>query len=129
MKLQKVISEGRANVLAQAKRKAKQSPCRYQVVAIGIDERGNPLGCCNNQPRLDKHHGGLHAEMHLLNTFGRLVKTIILLRPNRTGVYLRIHPCFACAKVLRRMKIKVFYLESVGGLPILYRCNLNGGEV
>lgn len=92
--------------------KAKQSVCRYKIAAFGFNRKGELIGKATNRPRLDKYHGGLHAEMALLLRYGSSIHTIILCRVNKSGNFLPIHPCHSCSKVLTAMSIKVVTIKE-----------------
>lgn len=94
-------------IIEYAKKKAGQSICKYRISAIGLDKFGKVLGAAMNRPMLSKYHGGVHAEMSLLQRYKNNVKTIILCRVSASGNLLPIDPCERCAKVLDKMNIKV----------------------
>lgn len=95
------------NILPKLIKKARQSLCRYKVAAIGFDKRGNIVGSAMNRPRLDKYHGGLHAEMALLLKYGIQIKSIVICRVNRSGKLCPIVPCATCSRVAKALHITI----------------------
>ena len=97
--------------LKTLKRKARQSPCRFKVSAIGFNAKGDYLGSACNLPRFCRKGGGLHAEMFLMRKYGSRVKTIIICRCNDKGKLLPIHPCEACSAVAIKEGIEIKTVE------------------
>ena len=93
-------------VLERAKRKAARSRCRYKIAAIGFDKRGKLLGVAINYPRFVKFGGSVHAEMNLLHRYGKRLKSLLILRTNRSLDLLPISVCKRCQKILDRMEIE-----------------------
>lgn len=87
-------------------RKAQKSRCRYKVSAIGFNEKGELIGTAFNSPRLDSVGGGLHAEIALIKK-RRGVKTILIVRTNKSGGILKIEPCKNCKKVCEKLGITI----------------------
>jgi hypothetical protein len=100
-----ILSE---EVLNRAKRKAAQSPCRYQVCAIGFSKEGKTIAFGMNRPRFSRFSGGRHAEMVALEKGGTRIKSMIICRIGATGKLLPIHCCNACQRILNRHNIKVY---------------------
>ena len=99
------------NILDVAINKAKQSPSKYKISAIGLDHRGKLLGSAFNSPRFGRYGGGLHAEMRLLHRYGTNVKTVIVCRVGLSGDILPIDSCPRCKKVLDKLGIKVLSIR------------------
>lgn len=89
------------NLIERARRKAKCTPCKYKVAAIGFDARGNHIATVTNKPRFSRPGGSIHAEMNLMSNYR--VKTIHILRSNGK----RIDPCPACAAKAEELGIKI----------------------
>lgn len=88
--------------------KVSRSGSRYKVGAVAIDRRGNFLGVAVCRPRFDHLHGGEHAEMVALRKWGKRVKSIFLMRTNKTATsLLPIEPCERCQRVLNNLGIQV----------------------
>jgi cytidine deaminase len=88
-------------------KKAKQSICRYKIAAIGFNKKGDLIGYAVNKPRFPKPHGGIHAEMALMAHYSINLSTIIIIRTNKKGKLLAIHPCAKCQKVADNLGIKI----------------------
>ena len=94
-------------------RKAMQSRCRFMVSAVGFDEKGNIVGFSCNKPNITRKGGSIHAELALMNQYGKVLKTIIICRTNKTGTsLLPIRPCNACANRAERLRIKIVTITN-----------------
>lgn len=95
-----------------AKRKTKHSPCKFKVVAIGLETKGRVMGIVTNSPRFSRKGGGLHAEMRLIARYGQNIGTIILFRIGKGGSLLPIHPCKVCKKNAEKLGIKIISYDQ-----------------
>jgi hypothetical protein len=99
------------NVRERLLRKAGKSICRVKVAALGIDRAGRIIGCVNNQPRISRKGGGIHAEQRLMFTSPKSLTTIIIARVSDSGNVRPIHPCVKCAAEAKRRGISILSLE------------------
>lgn len=81
--------------------KARKTPCKYKICAIGFNRRGEYLGMSTNRPRFNRYGGGEHAEIRLIRRYGNKLRSIILIRVTSTGKLTKIDPCSVCAKVMK----------------------------
>lgn len=88
-------------------KKAQQSVCKYRVAAIGFDRKGNVVGLTSNRPRISRDGGSAHAEMRLINRYGRRLRTILIIRTNDKGALQPIVPCANCTKAAMMHGIKI----------------------
>ena len=100
-------------MIERAIRKAQKSKCRHKVLAIGFNKSGDVVGMCNNIPRFREFGGSIHAEINLIHNYGYKLRSILIIRVGKSGQLLPIHPCKNCAKVLKKLNIKV---KSVSGV-------------
>lgn len=103
------------HLIPQAIKKAAQSPSKYKISAIGLDDKGQVLGSAFNGLRFERFGGGIHAEMALLARYGKNVRTIILCRVGMAGDLRPIKPCDRCQKTLDKKSIKVITVEDIIG--------------
>ena len=55
---------------------------------------------------------GLHAEIHVLIKAGASrVKTIVIVRTNKQGKVLPIHPCPTCKKICNKYNIEILSIK------------------
>lgn len=94
-------------------KKAAQSTGKYRVAAIGLNGRGVAIASSTNTPRFQKKGGGVHAEMKVMKSSPRSLKTIIIARLGATGDLLPIHPCEACARQAEQMSITIRTIEEL----------------
>ena len=106
------------HLIPKAINKAEQSPSKFKISAIGLDEKGQVLGSAFNSIRFDRFGGGVHAEMALLSRYGNNVKIIILCRVGKSGELRPIHPCEKCQKILDKKSIKVITVEEIVGYDL-----------
>jgi len=86
-------------------KKASKSSCKYKVAAIAFDRNGNIIGIVSNSPRFSRFGGSDHAEMKLINRYGKNIKTIIVARLLKSGNIVRIDPCKTCSKHAKKLNI------------------------
>lgn len=91
-------------------RKAKKSICHIKVAALGINKRGEVVGCCYNSPKFSVKGGGIHAEAKLIRKYGPQIRTIIICRVSNSNLR-PIHPCAACAKLAKEFGIEIQTLD------------------
>jgi len=91
--------------------KAKQSSCRYRISAIAFDYKNEVIGYSSNKPLFDRKHGGLHAEECLMNQYKQNIKTILICRVNKNGVFRPIEPCSKCSNKANKLNIKIVSIE------------------
>lgn len=96
-----------SDIIDQASKKARRTPCHFKVFAIGFDRSGDYLGTATNAPRFSKLGGGVHAEMRLLKRYGPRICTMIIGRSTAGGRLRSMKVCAACKRVLDAKKIKV----------------------
>lgn len=100
-------------VLALAIRTAHRSYCRFRVSAIAFDKHGKIISTAANQPRFDKKHGGIHAEMIALRKGGSRVTSMVVCRVGHSGILRPIHVCPNCQKILDKNRVKVFTVKAL----------------
>jgi cytidine deaminase len=91
-----------------AQKKAIQSGCRYRIAAVGLDKRGNVIGSTTNRVRFVNKGGGIHAEIALIEKYGKRIKSIFICRVNAQGELLNIKPCENCQSVANKLGIKIY---------------------
>jgi len=96
-----------SNIKERLIRKALKSWCEFKIAAIGLSARGNTLAIACNKPRFCRVGGGVHAEMAVMLSAPRNLKTILLVRVNKNGDLMPIKPCAACARKARERNIKI----------------------
>lgn len=83
-----------------------QFPCRYRVIAAGIDHKDRIISIATNLPYLPSR--GRHAEERVIHQCPRnLLSRILLIRVNARGEKLPIHPCPNCQRLARKRGIKI----------------------
>lgn len=93
-------------LLNRAIAKAQQTTCRYKVVAVGFNAKGDCVGIACNARGIDRQGGSIHAEIGLLKRF-KSIRNIVLIRTNSFGKLLPIEPCNTCRKILDKKGIEV----------------------
>jgi tRNA(Arg) A34 adenosine deaminase TadA len=88
-------------------KKAEQSSQKYRVSAIGLNARGVPIATAFNAPRFDRRGGSIHAEMKIMRSTPKSLKTIVIARLGATGKVLPIDPCPACAAKAKDLGIRI----------------------
>jgi len=61
----KKFSYGQKVMLIQAIKKAKKSNCKYKIVAIGLNRKGDIVGFSTNVPRFKRFGGFLYLQCFL----------------------------------------------------------------
>lgn len=83
----------------------KVTTCRYRVVALAIDRRGQIIDIARNTPRLSTR--GYHAEERLIYRNPRSLAKILIARVGARGEFLAIDPCEHCRKLAEKRNIKI----------------------
>jgi cytidine deaminase len=96
------------NIIETVKKKALKSICRYRVGAIGISSDGRILKTTFNKHRFNWRGGGLHAEMEIMKSCGKNLKSILICRVNAHGKLLKIDPCKVCREKARELNVKIY---------------------
>jgi deoxycytidylate deaminase len=101
-------------LIAQAIKKAAQSPCRHKISAFGFNKKGELVSTAFNYSRgIFKKGAGLHAEQIVMMEARRKgVKTIFICRVNPCGLLLPIEPCEKCKKIAAKLGIKIISVDS-----------------
>jgi len=94
-------------ILDRLRKKARTSVCRFAIAAIGLDYRGRVIGSRTNRPRFVRKGGGVHAEMSLMLSAPKSLRTIVIVRVNRKGELMPIDPCPACARKAAELGIQI----------------------
>ena len=97
-------------MLKQAIKKAKKSNCKYKIVAIGLNRKGDIIGFSTNIPRFKRFGGSVHAEINLIHKHGSKIRNILITRVGKSGQLLPISPCKNCKKVAEKMGIKINFI-------------------
>ena len=95
-------------------KKAMQSDCRYKVVALGFNRKGDFIGMSMNKHRLNRYGCSYHAEVELIKKYKGCLKTIIVCKANKQGEITKIDPCDTCSKLADKYGITIKTIE--GGL-------------
>ena len=86
-------------------KKARKSSCNYKIGAIAISHKGEIIGRSFNTPPISGN--AYHAEQILMARYGKNIKTIIIVRVNKTGGILPISPCDACKEMAEKYNIDI----------------------
>lgn len=82
--------------------------CRHSVVAVGLDHRSTIISIATNLPRLPNR--GFHAEERVIFSSPKSLKTILIARISKAGLFLPIDACENCARLASKRGIRI---ESV----------------
>ncbi len=94
-------------------KKARKSPCRFKIAAIGLDARGNPLTICFNKPGFWGSGRGIHAEMLVMKKSPPNLKRIVLVRVSGLAGNIRpISPCLMCENKANELGIEITSIQS-----------------
>jgi cytidine deaminase len=101
-------------LIAQAIKKAEQSPCRHKISAFGFNKKGELVSTAFNFSRgIFRKGAGLHAEqIVMMNARKKGIKTIIICRVNPNGSLLPIEPCEKCKKIANKFGIKIIGIKN-----------------
>lgn len=88
-------------------RKARSSPCRSKIVAVGIDHRGRIVGIKSNTRRFMSSGGGWHAEERVMFSSPLSLRRILIARVNKRGKFRPIDPCEKCARLAAKRGIVI----------------------
>lgn len=86
---------------------AERSPCRYKIAAIGLNGEGQVIAAATNLPRFPRHGGGLHAEREVMKKAPKSLKEIWIVRLGQSGEMRPIRPCDMCAKVAKKLGVRI----------------------
>lgn len=95
------------NLHNRIRRKASGSPCKYRVIAVGINGRGRYIGIAANRPRFYRTGGGWHAEEVLMHRSPPSLAKILLARVGASGDFLPIEPCARCRRLARKRGVSI----------------------
>ena len=95
-------------IVERAKKKAKQSICKFRIAALGFNQSGVCVMARTNKPRFNRYGGGIHAEREILAVAQQkgIVK-IIICRIGRSGDILPIEPCDQCQAIADKLGVKI----------------------
>lgn len=102
------------NIRKKAIKKARQSPCRFKIAALGFNAKGElVIAKTNSYGRASAPYNGLHAEERVFRAAQRknIVKVIIV-RVNLNGIVLPIDPCKKCQKIADKLGIKIETIKN-----------------
>lgn len=95
------------------KKKAKDTPCKFKVSAIGFNTKGEIVIKTSNRPRFSRFGGGIHAETKIFKLAKRKnIKTILICRVGKTGNILPIDPCNRCKTIADKLGIKIISVKE-----------------
>lgn len=100
------------NIVQLAVKKAIQSDCRYRISAIGLNKKAEAFCSVTNQQRFFYKGGGKHAEMRLMESAGRGLKTIIICRVGQSGKIVPIEPCPMCKAKADELGIRIISVSQ-----------------
>jgi cytidine deaminase len=100
-------------LIHRAIKKALISNCRYKISALGFNYKGDMIYSSFNKKRFPRIGGGIHAEMAVMAKYGRLIKTILICRVNKSGNLLPIHPCKICKTKAEELGIKILTIDEI----------------
>ena len=100
------------DLIVLARKKAGRSYSKYKISAIALDKGGNVLATAVNRPRFSRKGGGVHAEMIALRKGGPKTTSIMICRVGNAGDLLDIQPCKNCQKIIDKLGIKVYSINS-----------------
>ncbi len=83
----------------------KLSAVRHRVVAVGLDNNNNIISISTNKPRLKSR--GYHAEERIIFNSPRSLRRILIIRVNKVGKLLPIHPCSNCFQLANKRNIDI----------------------
>lgn len=92
-------------LISRMRNKSKSIPCRYRIVAVGIDVNGVIIDITGNSHRLEQR--SWHAEEKLIHRNPRSLKRILIARFNKTGQLLPIAACNHCSKLAKNRGITI----------------------
>jgi deoxycytidylate deaminase len=95
-------------IVDRAINKALQSPCEQRISALGFNRRGELVSTASNTLRFSRKGGGIHAEATIMREAKRKgITTILICRTNASRGLLPIEPCEHCAKLAKKLGIKI----------------------
>lgn len=86
-----------SNLIPRMRKKSLNIPCRYRIVAAGINIDGIIIDITRNSHRLENR--SWHAEEILIHRNPRSIKRILIARFNKSGKSLPIKACRHCQKL------------------------------
>jgi ssDNA-binding Zn-finger/Zn-ribbon topoisomerase 1 len=101
----------RNTLVERLRKKAHKSECAAKVAALGVDYRGNIIGCISNAPYVSRKGGGLHAEIRLIRRCPKSLARIYIFRVSTNGNPRPIHPCANCAHEAAKRNIRIIPLS------------------
>jgi len=100
------------DLIEKARKKAGQSSSKYKISAIAFDKNGKILATAVNRPRFSRKGGGVHAELIALRKGGPKTHSIMICRVGNSGNLLGIEPCKNCQRILDKLGIRVYSVET-----------------
>jgi len=91
-------------------RATKHTATTHTVVAACENANGTLMHITTNAPRLFKRGGGIHAEVRVLRRAPKSVRTVYIARFGKSGNPLPIEPCESCARLARKLGVRVVSL-------------------
>ncbi len=94
-------------------KKAKQSPCKSRVAALGFNKKNECVISTVNKPMLLKKGGGIHAEEQIFKVARRKnITKILICRIGKSNDLLPIDPCPSCAKTAKKLNIEITTIKG-----------------
>lgn len=93
-------------------KKALQSPCRFKISALAFNKKGELIYTSTNTKRFLGKGRGLHAEMQVIKSGCRSIKTILICRVNQNGKICPIDPCPVCKSLADKYNIQIVSISS-----------------
>ena len=100
----------------RAVNKALQSPCEQKISALGFNKRGELVSTASNTLRFPRKGGGIHAEVAIMRDAKKKgITTILICRVNPSRGLLPIEPCEHCAKLAKKLNIRIISIMEIIG--------------
>lgn len=98
------------DLIKRAVKKARQSPIKYRVCAIGFNKKDEVLGIVHNTTGIHLERQ-FHAEERLMTRYPEL-KKIVIIRIGLSEELRPIDPCSVCAKMAAKRGVKIVSFEE-----------------
>ncbi len=104
------------SICGRMRAKSSRVLATYKITAVAYSRKGDVIGFSSNNIRSDftpvRRGAGVHAELELIRKYGKRIAYIVISRFGANGDILPIMPCDNCAKVAKRLGIKILELRD-----------------